>query len=784
MDKYNLSDIFSDLNSESSVILPKSIKIKNIKNLDTISDATSSFMPQKGGYLGNSNNNVNHLLSMLSATSENNFTTNSIDTEQLKEQLYNILDGGSPRSGKDKDKLYLVPDPVPKPIFKPIYYDDPVSDPTFTTIRAPAPAPAPKAARGPPIFKPLPKPSDPSSGPSSGPSPKRSHKEDRKEDRKKGREKPSMRVSNLLLPLTDSTTLFIQPSDKLPDKLDILNSKLKSLHDTYFTSIFDIVLKDQDPNTGEIEAILKEYIIANPQQLDFNKIIQYVSDLLPTIDVKKIIENAYTLTLITSDDAIPRPRPSSVRQTLKKMSEGYDENQKKEFIKKIYEKNSENPTFKEGLESINKLLKTLEISDKKKFLIDIYNKCFETLPNSFINLFFYHIIMITIFDHIFDRKIISIIILDRIYTLYSRMKKTDRIIFSVLYNIISEKIHKYILFNPVTLTTELTLTPELMVRTESELTTFHDIIYEFTINKTANFTNRFNLIKDLEITDDIKKEKIVEIYQSTIENRNFIQFINKYFKLYTNLKNENQQKVIEHIRNYCVKIVDVNYNIISYYSFIELLFYFTILDQTFTKYKYDQDIRTLVFIFECIINIYFNMLSNNVTIFNNLFNSIVLKIRTYLDLDTLIPMKKIIINLAIYKIDFFTDFSVIQNEQDIKTFYDKINREISIDLFKLLLYYEEKRGYLIYIYELCKMKNVPLINLLLSYVITLKIAEYNKTNKNITEENEKIIEEIIKIQTLIENEMTKTPEKIIFNSLYKQILTEIATFKKNNTLAS
>jgi len=71
MNKYNLSDIFSDLNSESSVILPKSIKIKNIKSLDTISnttssfmpqkgsysDATSSFMPQKGGYLNDTKNN-------------------------------------------------------------------------------------------------------------------------------------------------------------------------------------------------------------------------------------------------------------------------------------------------------------------------------------------------------------------------------------------------------------------------------------------------------------------------------------------------------------------------------------------------------------------------------------------------------------------------------------------------------------------------------------------------------------------------------------------------------
>ena len=115
--KNSINDIFSDLNSESSVILPKSIKIKNIKNIknleinsDTTSsfmpqkggyfDSTSSFMPQKGGYL-NANKNtvgdVNQLLSMLSDTSYDNYTTNSTDTEQLKNKLFNILqDGGSP----------------------------------------------------------------------------------------------------------------------------------------------------------------------------------------------------------------------------------------------------------------------------------------------------------------------------------------------------------------------------------------------------------------------------------------------------------------------------------------------------------------------------------------------------------------------------------------------------------------------------------------------------------------------------------------------------------------
>ncbi len=95
----NLSDIFSDLNTESSVILPKSIKIKNIKHLDIISNTTSSFIPQKGGNFVNSNKDINQLLSMLSTTSESYYTANSTDTEQLKNKLFNILqEGGSPPS--------------------------------------------------------------------------------------------------------------------------------------------------------------------------------------------------------------------------------------------------------------------------------------------------------------------------------------------------------------------------------------------------------------------------------------------------------------------------------------------------------------------------------------------------------------------------------------------------------------------------------------------------------------------------------------------------------------
>jgi hypothetical protein len=128
MFKNNLSNIFTDLNSESSVILPKSIKIKNINSVDTIanttssfmpqdggySDATSSFMPQKGGYLdatssfmpqkggylnGTNNKDIKQLISMLSATSDDNYTANytansTDNTEQLKDKLFNILQSG------------------------------------------------------------------------------------------------------------------------------------------------------------------------------------------------------------------------------------------------------------------------------------------------------------------------------------------------------------------------------------------------------------------------------------------------------------------------------------------------------------------------------------------------------------------------------------------------------------------------------------------------------------------------------------------------------------------
>jgi hypothetical protein len=160
--KTNLSDIFSDLNSESSVILPKSIKIKNINSVDTIanttssfmpqkgaysdatssfmpqkgaysdatssfmpqkggySDATSSFMPQKGGYLNGTNNkDIKQLISMLSATSDDNYTANSTDnTEQLKDKLFNIIQsGGMPLPKITRSAKHIIQSggmPLPK----------------------------------------------------------------------------------------------------------------------------------------------------------------------------------------------------------------------------------------------------------------------------------------------------------------------------------------------------------------------------------------------------------------------------------------------------------------------------------------------------------------------------------------------------------------------------------------------------------------------------------------------------------------------------------------------
>jgi hypothetical protein len=73
------------------------------------SDATSSFMPQKGGYFNDTkNNDINQLISMLSTTSESYYTANSTDTEQLKNKLFNIIGGG----GDDDDDYDNDEDPL------------------------------------------------------------------------------------------------------------------------------------------------------------------------------------------------------------------------------------------------------------------------------------------------------------------------------------------------------------------------------------------------------------------------------------------------------------------------------------------------------------------------------------------------------------------------------------------------------------------------------------------------------------------------------------------------
>ena len=105
----------NNLNRYNSVILSKSLK-----NVDTISnttsslmpqkggylDATSSFMPQKGGYLNNNKNkDINQLMSMLSATSESNYTTNSTNTKEIKNKLLNILQDGGGRREEYKELI-------------------------------------------------------------------------------------------------------------------------------------------------------------------------------------------------------------------------------------------------------------------------------------------------------------------------------------------------------------------------------------------------------------------------------------------------------------------------------------------------------------------------------------------------------------------------------------------------------------------------------------------------------------------------------------------------------
>ena len=774
MNKYNLSGIFSDLNSESSVILPKSIKIKSIKNLDTISDATSSFIPQKGGYsdatssfmpqkggysdatssfmpqkggysdatssfmpqkrghLGSSNNDINQLLSMLSVTSNDNLTTNSTDTEQLRNKLLNILDGGSPKRSS------------------------PGSSPTRPQRWRPQRWH--RHSQSPDKSK-LPNSSDSSS--SSSPIPDKSKPPNSSESSYSGSPIPDRPLVIKYKPL------MTIPPDKNTDKLKLLKYNLDILKDN-FTGIFNIVLEatSPDPRITIIAETLREYTIKHPRGTNFEKIKQDLSLLLPDYDkvIDKVIDIGIILTSISHDVTVTS---SLVRHTLEKMGEGYNEQQKKELVHKmyakIYNKSISHPKFIQDLDSIIALINELDITNKNEFLMYIYDECFETLHKSFINLFFYYMIIMKILEQILEQKldkinitIILILILDRMHTLYSRMPITYRIIFSELYNSITKQI-----------TTNLYISDLLKP--------FEKIIFQFAIFKTKNFTNSLNIIiKDSRTTVNTKKKKIDTNYTLTINNPEFIEVNEEYLKL----DEENQEKLIQHIRYYCFKILDVNLDTILSYSFIELLFYYNILLNIFTKTT--KHVRTLVFIFECIINIYFNMSSNKVTIFNNLYNIIDLYFKN-LNVEKLIPMKKIMIKLVNYKIHFFTDFSNIRNEEDITKFYERINREISreisIDLFKSLTK-DEQIGYLKYIYVLCEMTHVPLINLLLHYVITRNIAI--ATNYK----DEKIINEIIKIHKSIERKMTSPylPKKEIFESLFKQISDEIITIQNKSVL--
>ena len=106
--KNNLSEIFSEFKSETSDILLKPIKIININS----SNNTSSFIPQKGGFLSltstsnnnNNNNNVTKLINMLISDSvDNNFSnfSNSSATEELRNKLINMLQDGGGKKKKN-----------------------------------------------------------------------------------------------------------------------------------------------------------------------------------------------------------------------------------------------------------------------------------------------------------------------------------------------------------------------------------------------------------------------------------------------------------------------------------------------------------------------------------------------------------------------------------------------------------------------------------------------------------------------------------------------------------
>ena len=93
-----------------------------IKNVDTISNTTSSLMPLKGGYLyatssfmqqkgGYLNNNKNKDINQYqcdSATSESNYTTNSTNTEEIKNKLLNILQDGGGKHYNDLIETFNI----------------------------------------------------------------------------------------------------------------------------------------------------------------------------------------------------------------------------------------------------------------------------------------------------------------------------------------------------------------------------------------------------------------------------------------------------------------------------------------------------------------------------------------------------------------------------------------------------------------------------------------------------------------------------------------------------
>lgn len=102
--KNTLSDIFSEFKSETSDFLFEPIKIININSYN---NTTSSIIPQKGGFLSltsSSNNKVKKLINMLKYDSNNyNNYSDSIDTEEIRNKLINILQDGG---GKKKKKSY------------------------------------------------------------------------------------------------------------------------------------------------------------------------------------------------------------------------------------------------------------------------------------------------------------------------------------------------------------------------------------------------------------------------------------------------------------------------------------------------------------------------------------------------------------------------------------------------------------------------------------------------------------------------------------------------------